>query len=44
MSVTRNSAGAYVIADIINGYRVQRTYFGYTKHESIALFKRSTKT
>lgn len=40
MSVYRNIYGAYVISDIIDGYLVSRSYFGYTKRQAMALFKR----
>ena len=43
MSITKNHQGAYVISDIINGYRVQRVYMGYTKREAVAMFKNDTK-
>lgn len=39
MSITKNINGAYVVSDIINGYLVQRTYYGHTKREAILLFK-----
>lgn len=39
MSIQRNHAGAYVVSDIVGGYLVTRTYYGYTKRESIALFR-----
>ena len=31
--------GGWCISDIINGYLVTRRYFGYTKRESMRLFK-----
>lgn len=35
--------GWYVISDIIGGYLVTKKYIGYTKKESIALFKKATE-
>ena len=43
MSVERNVYGAYVISDIVNGYLVTKQYYGYTKREAVALFKKETK-
>jgi hypothetical protein len=40
MSIERLHDGAWLIADIINGYRVARRYYGYTKREAIRLFKK----
>lgn len=36
-------SGAYRVSDVINGYLVQRVYYGYTKREAIAEFKRETR-
>jgi len=40
MTITKNAWGYLVISDILNGYRVQQTYVGYTKKEAISLFKK----
>ncbi len=32
-------SGAYIIATIRNGYRVQRTFMGYTKKEAVSMFQ-----
>lgn len=43
MSVTRvPHSGALVISDIIGGYLVSRTYYGYTVREARAMFRRDT--
>ena len=42
MSVERNYEGAYVISDIVNGYLVTKRYYGYTKREAVALFKKES--
>lgn len=39
MTIERNQHGAWVISDIIDGYRVHRQYYGYTKREAIAEFR-----
>jgi hypothetical protein len=39
MIIERNYQGAWVISDIIGGYRVARSYYGYTKREAIRLFR-----
>jgi hypothetical protein len=31
--------GAWLVSDIINGYRVKRMYFAYSKREAVAEFK-----
>jgi len=43
MTIERNYQGAWVISDIIGGYRVARSYYGYTKREAVALFRAYTK-
>jgi hypothetical protein len=43
MTVERNYEGAWIVSDIVNGYRVARRYYGYTKTEAMALFKRDIK-
>lgn len=32
--------GGYQIAEVVNGYRLCQVYFGYTKRESVAKFKK----
>jgi hypothetical protein len=39
MLIERNYQGAWVISDIIGGYRVARQYYGYTKAQAVALFR-----
>jgi len=36
-------SGALQLSDIIGGYLVTRTYYGYSKRKSIALFRAETK-
>jgi hypothetical protein len=36
-------SGAYQVSDIIKGYWVTRTYYGYTKREAQRQFKMDTK-
>jgi hypothetical protein len=43
MTIERNYQGAWVISDIIGGYRVARSYYGYTKREAVALFRADSK-
>jgi hypothetical protein len=43
MIIERNYQGAWVISDIIGGYRVARSYYGYTKREAVALFRADSK-
>ena len=43
MIIERNYQGAWVISDIIGGYRVARSYYGYTKREAVALFRADNK-
>lgn len=31
--------GAWLVSDIVNGYRVKRQYFAYSKREAITEFK-----
>lgn len=33
-------SGAWIVSDIVGGYRVARTYYGYTRREAVALFRR----
>lgn len=39
MTIERNYEGAYIVSDIVNGYRVARKYYGYSKREALAMFK-----
>lgn len=32
-------SGAWIVSDIIGGYRVARTYYGYTKVQALRKFK-----
>jgi hypothetical protein len=43
MTIEKNNYGAWVISDIIGGYRVARQYYGYTKAQAVALFRADTK-
>ena len=43
MTIEKNHAGAWVISDIIGGYRVARSYYGYTKAQAVALFRADSK-
>jgi hypothetical protein len=33
-------SGAVIVSDIVGGYRVARTYYGYSRREAVALFRR----
>jgi hypothetical protein len=35
-----NHSGAWIVSDIVGGYRVARTYYGYTRAQAVALFRR----
>ena len=39
MIVEKNYEGAWVVSDIVNGYRVARRYYGYTKRQALAMFR-----
>jgi hypothetical protein len=43
MTIEKNHAGAWIVSDIIGGYRVARQYYGYTKREAVQLFKQQTR-
>ena len=43
MTITKSINGAYVISEVVRGYLVTRTYIGFTKRESIAMFKDEVK-
>lgn len=34
--------GSYIVSDIIDGQRVQRVYFYYTKRECLRMFREET--
>lgn len=42
MSITKNHDGALVISDIVHGYLITRTYYGYTRKEALTMFKLET--
>lgn len=42
MLIERNTQGAWVISDIIDGYLVTRKYYGYTKRDAVREFKADT--
>ena len=39
MTIEKNKEGAWVVSDIVNGYRVARKYYGYSKREALAMFR-----
>ena len=40
MNIERVShSGALIVSDIVNGYRVARTYYGYNMREAARLFR-----
>jgi hypothetical protein len=39
MTTTKNPNGSYTVSEIVNGYLVSRTYYGYTKRDAIRIFK-----
>jgi len=39
MIIERTHMGFWRISDIIDGYHVERSYYGYTKREAVAKFK-----
>lgn len=36
--------GAFIVSDIIGGYFVARTYYGYTRREALTAFRREFTT
>lgn len=32
-------SGAWIVSDIVDGYRVARTYYGYTRAQALRLFR-----
>ena len=43
MTTQKLHNGAWEISELVNGYLVTRTFYGYTKKESIRLFKDELK-
>ncbi len=43
MTAQKNSAGAWIVSDIIGGYLVTRTYYYYSKRDALADFKREAR-
>ena len=39
MTIEKNREGAYVISDIVSGYLVTRSYYGYAKRDAVRLFR-----
>lgn len=39
MTVTKTIYGDWQVSAMVDGYRVQKMYSGYTKKEAVALFK-----
>lgn len=40
MSTVKNPNGSWTVSEIVDGYLVTRTYYGYTRRESLAQFRR----
>jgi len=38
MIIEKLITGAWRVSDIINGYRVERVYYGYTKKQAVKQF------
>ena len=44
MSVSRVwHSGAWIVSEIVGGYLVSRTYYGFTKREAVARFRAEKK-
>lgn len=43
MTIEKNNEGAWVVSDIVNGYRVARRYYYYSKREAVRLFKQEMR-
>jgi hypothetical protein len=41
MTIKKSIHGTIVISDIINGYRVERQYVGYSVRDAVARFKQA---
>lgn len=39
LSIERLYNGAFLVSAIVNGYREQQTYMGFTRRESLLLFR-----
>lgn len=42
--VTRNFNGSLNVSDIVKGYFVTRTYYGYTRRQAVRMFKQYVKS
>jgi hypothetical protein len=40
MTIEKNYEGAWIVSDIVNGHRVARRYYGFTKAQALADFRR----
>jgi hypothetical protein len=40
MTIEKGKQGQWIITAIINGYLVSKQFFGYSKKDAIALFKK----
>jgi len=38
-----NHSGSWIVSDIVDGYRVARTYYGYTRAQALRAFKAEIK-
>ena len=43
LSVWRDNYGAWRVAAIVAGYRVERAYYYYTKREAVRLFRAAVR-
>ena len=43
MLVERNTNGSYTVSELIEGHLTSRTYYGYSKADSISMFKQDVK-
>jgi hypothetical protein len=43
MTIERQHNGSYLCSAIVEGYRFSRVYYGYTKRESVRLFRNAIK-
>ena len=39
MIIEKNTEGAWLISDIVGGYRISQRYYFYTKREAVRLFR-----
>jgi hypothetical protein len=42
-TVWRDTYGAWRVAAIVAGYRVERAYYGHTKREAVRLFRAAAR-